>query len=68
MVVFRDKKLNAGGIKSKHPGKGRVNDLADGFGEIDHTSEHQFNIRKKVLFKAGKKWCIRNFLEATEIP
>lgn len=67
-VVFRNKKFNAGSIKSKDLCKGRVNGLADGLGEVNHALEHHFNIRKESLFKASKKRGIGNFGKATEIP
>ena len=67
-VVFLNIQFNAGGIKGKHLCKGTVNGLAEWFGEIDHVLEHQFNVGKKVLFKAGEKGGIRHPGETTEVP
>ena len=67
-VVFGDIKFNAGGVESKHLCKRRINGLADRFREINHLLEHELNIRKKLLFKVGKEWGIRDFGEAAEIP
>lgn len=67
-IVFRDIKLNTGGVKSKHSSKGRVDCLTNGFGEIHHILEHQFDIRKEALFKASEKRSIRNLGKAAEIP
>lgn len=39
-IIFRDIKFNAGGIESKNLGKGTVDCLADGFGEVNHALEH----------------------------
>lgn len=36
-IIFRDIKLNAGGIKSKDGGKGGIDRLANGFGIIHHA-------------------------------
>lgn len=60
-IVFRDIKFNAGGIESKHGGKGRVDGLADGFGIIHHALEHESNVVCKPEFEAGKKRGIRDF-------
>lgn len=67
-VVFRDIKLHAGSIKSKHLSKGAVNSLTDGFCKIDHALKHQLNIRKERLFKTGEQWGIRDFGKAVEVP
>lgn len=67
-VIFRNIKFNAGGIESKHMSKGAVNSLADGLGEIDHVLDHEFNVRKKVLFKACEKRSIGHLGEAAENP
>lgn len=67
-VIFGDIEFNAGGIESKHGGKGGIDSPADGFREIDHMLEHQINIRKEVLLKAGEKRGIRHLGKATEIP
>lgn len=67
-VIFGDIKLNAGSIESKHLCKGGINSLADWFGEIHHTLEHQFNIGKEVLFKACEDRCIRHLRKTAEIP
>lgn len=48
-VIFGDIEFNAGSIESKHRGKAGIDSLADGFSEIDHMLEHQFNIRKSCL-------------------
>ena len=67
-VVFRDIKLNAGGIERKHLCKGAVNRLADGLRKINHMLEHQFNIREEVLFKESEQGCVRHFGETAEPP
>lgn len=67
-VIFGNKEFNARGIKGKDISEGRINELADGFSEINHLSEHKFNIRLKVLTEPGKERCIRDFRGAAEIP
>lgn len=67
-VVFRDKEFNAGGIKGKDPGKGRINEVAERFGKINHPAEHKLNERLKVLTESCKKRGIGDFGEAAEIP
>lgn len=67
-VIFRDIKFNAGSIESKHLCKGGVDSLADGFSEIDHMLERQFNIRKESLLEASEKRGIRHLRKAAEIP
>lgn len=67
-VIFGDKEFNARGIKGKDISEGRINELADGFCEINHLTEHKFNIRFKVLPEPGKERCIRDFRETAEIP
>ena len=67
-VVFRDIKLDAGGIEGKHGGKGSINSLADGFGEVHHLLEHELNVFCKAEFETGKERGIRDFGEAAEIP
>ena len=67
-IVFGDKKFNAGGIKGKDGGKGRINELADRLGEIDHLAEHKLDIREKVLSETGKERGIGNLVKAAEIP
>lgn len=67
-VIFRDIKFNAGGIESKDLSKGAVDGLADRFSEVNHALEHQFDIRKKVLFKACEEGSVRHLGETAEIP
>lgn len=65
---FQNIKSDTGGVESKNLGKETVDCLADGFGEVNHVPEHQFDIRKKVLFKAGEEQNVRDHGEAAEIP
>lgn len=67
-IIFCDIKLNAGGIKSKHGCKERVNHLADGFRIIHQSLEQECNGGRKTEFEAGKKRGIRDFGKAAEIP
>ena len=67
-IIFGDKKFNAGGIKGEDRGKGRINELADGFGEIDHLTEHKLDIGKKIFPETSKERGIRNLVKAAEIP
>lgn len=67
-VVFRDIKLDAGGIESKNGGKGSIDHLADGFGIIHHLPEHEFNVIRETELETCKEWGIRDFGEAAEIP
>ena len=67
LVVFGDIKFNARSIQSESVCKGRANDLRDGFCEIHHVLEHQFNVRRKVLFKACEKGSVWHFGESAEI-
>lgn len=60
-IIFRDIKLNTGGIEGKHGGKGSVDGLTDGFGIIHHLLEHEFNVVCKTEFEACKKRSIRDF-------
>ncbi len=60
-IVFGDIKFNAGGIESKHGGKGSVDRLADGFGIIHHPPEQECNVIRETDLKARKKRGIRNF-------
>ena len=67
-IVFRDIKLNAGGIKSQDISKGRIDQVADRLREIDHLMEHLLDVRFKGGFEAGKKRGVRDFGKAAEIP
>ena len=67
-VIFGNIKLNAGGIKGKDIGERGVNQLTDGFGEIDQGVEHLLDIGLKRNFEPGKERRIGNFGEAAEIP
>ena len=60
-IIFRDIKLNTGGIEGKHGSKGRVDCMADGFGIIYHLLEHECNVVCKTEFEACKKRSIRDF-------
>lgn len=39
-IVFANPGFNAGGVKNGHGGKGRVDFLADRFGEVNKKVEH----------------------------
>ena len=52
LVIFRDIKLDAGGIEGKHGGKGSVDGLTDRFGIIHHLLEHECNVVCKTEFEA----------------
>lgn len=51
-IVFGDIKFNAGGVESKHRGKGSIDYLADGFGIIHHLLEHECNVVCETEFEA----------------
>lgn len=67
-VVFGDIKLNAGGIKGKDIRERGVNQLADGFGEIDQRVEHLLDMGFKRNLEAGKERSIGDFGKAAEVP
>lgn len=67
-IIFGNIELNAGGIEGKDICQGRIDEVADGFGGIDHGVEHLLDERVKSSFEVGKQGSIRNFGEAAEIP
>src|SRR5699024_4049116 len=67
-IIFRNIKLNAGGIKGQDVSKRGVNQAADRLREIDHLMEHLLDVRFKGSLEARKKRSVRDFGKATEIP
>ena len=66
-IIFRNVKLNTGGIKGKNLCKRGIYLLTDRLGVINHMLKHEFNVVCKVQFKTGKKRCIRNLGKTAEV-
>lgn len=66
-IIFRNIKLNAGGIKGQDASKSESNQATDRLREIDHLMEQLLDVRFKGSFEARKKRSIRDFGKATEI-
>lgn len=67
VVVFRNIKFDARGVKGKDLSQGGIDLLTEGFCIIDHLLKHEFNVVGKAQFKACKQRCIRDFGKTTEL-
>ena len=65
-VIFRYPCFNAGGVKDRHVGFGRVNFLADWLSKINKPRKDSLDVIKEVLFETGNFRGVRNLVKAAE--